>query len=261
MLKLHELSKSFGGVHALEGVCFELVQGEILGLIGPNGAGKTTLFNVVSGIMPPDRGRVELEGKDITRLASHKIAARGILRTFQNLSIFDEMSVLENMMVGNHLLGRAGILSAALKHPWERREEKRIRECALGLLSEIGMKDLADLPARSLPFGKLRMLELGRALCAKPRILLLDEPAAGLNRRETDELASFLAGLRKKQVTMIVIEHDMSLVMEISDRVVVLDQGKKIAEGAPREVQQDKAVLAAYLGEEDWIKTLGRGNA
>jgi len=261
MLKLHEISKSFGGVHALEGVSFELKRGEILGLIGPNGAGKTTLFNVISGILPTDRGKVELEGKNITGFASHLIARKGIFRTFQNLAIFDEMTVLENLLVGNHLLGRAGVFAAFFKTPWERKEEARIRSRALGLLKDIGLADSTNHPARSLPFGKLRMLELGRALCPNPRLLLLDEPAAGLNQRETEELAGFLAGLRQKEITMIVIEHDMSLVMELSDRVVVLDQGRKIAEGAPREIQQNKAVLTAYLGEEDWIKTLDKTHA
>jgi branched-chain amino acid transport system ATP-binding protein len=261
MLKLSDISKNFGGVHALEGVSFEHKRGEILGLIGPNGAGKTTLFNVISGIIPPDRGRVEFEESDITRSASHIIARKGILRTFQNLSIFDEMTVLENLMVGNHLLGKAGLFSAFLKPHWERREEKMIQSRARDLLKEVGLLDVADSPARSLPFGKLRMLELGRALAANPKVLLLDEPAAGLNQRETEELSSFLSGLRKKEISMVVIEHDMSLVMELSDRVVVLDQGKKIAEGSPRDVQQNQAVLTAYLGEEDWVTTLRKSNA
>jgi len=261
MLKLHEISKSFGGVHALEDVSFELKRGEILGLIGPNGAGKTTLFNVISGIIPADRGRVELEGKDISRFAPHLIARMGIFRTFQNLAIFDEMSVLENLMVGSHLMGNAGILAALLKTPAERKEEAAIRARALALLKDIGLNDFANQPARSLPFGRLRILELGRAVGANPVILLLDEPAAGLNQRESEELTDFLAKLRQKQITMIIIEHDMSLVMELSDRVVVLDQGRKIAEGAPREVQQNKAVLTAYLGEEDWVKTLRKPHA
>jgi branched-chain amino acid transport system ATP-binding protein len=256
MLELLEIGKSFGGVRALDSVSFGLEQGEILGLIGPNGAGKTTLFNVISGIFPPDQGQVRFEGKDITRLASHKIAGLSIFRTFQNLSIFDEMTVLENLLVGNHLVGRAGMFSAFLKTPWERKEEKMIRMRAMDLLERIGLAHTAQMQAKSLPFGKLRLLELGRALAAGPKLLLLDEPAAGLNQRETGELAVFLAGLRKKKITIIVIEHDMSLVMELSDRVVVLDQGKKIADGHPREVQQNPAVLTAYLGEADWIKSL-----
>jgi len=258
MLELVEIGKSFGGVRALDNVSFALEQGEILGLIGPNGAGKTTLFNIISGIFPPDQGRVRFQGKDITRLAAHKIARLNIFRTFQNLSIFDGMTVLENLLVGNHLVGKAGIFSAFLKTPWERREERMIQRRALNLLAEIGLAAAANLPAKSLAFGKLRLLELGRALAAGPQLLLLDEPAAGLNQRETEELMAFLAGLREKEITIIVIEHDMSLVMELSDRVVVLDQGKKIAEGRPREVQQNPAVLTAYLGEDDWIKSLRR---
>ncbi len=258
MLKLENIRKSFGGLKALDGVSFEVNPGEILGLIGPNGAGKTTLFNVVSGIFPSDSGSVFFQRKNITRLPTHQIARLGIFRTFQNPSIFEAMSVLENLMVGNHLQGRAGFFSAIFKPPWERKEEQRMREQAQAVLKGIGLSDSADAAAGSLPFGKLRMLELGRALCAEPHLLMLDEPAAGLNQRETEDLTNFIAGLRAKKITIVVIEHDMSLVMGLSDRVAVLDQGRKIAEGAPQAVQHNPAVLKAYLGEEDWIKSLRR---
>jgi len=234
MLRLNDIAKNFGGLRALDRVALEVRPGEILGLIGPNGAGKTTLFNVVSGILAADAGAVFFQERNITRLPPHAVARLGILRTFQNPSIFETMTVLENLMVGNHLQGRAGFFSAVFKLPRERREEREIRDRAWAVLEEIGLADAAETAAGGLPFGKLRMLELGRALAAEPVLLLLDEPAAGLNQRETEGLAEFIAGLQKKKITMIVIEHDMSLVMGLSDRVAVLDQGRLIADGAPQ---------------------------
>ncbi len=258
MLRLDEIAKSFGGLKALDQVGFQVQPGEILGLIGPNGAGKTTLFNVISGILHPDSGKVFFREQNITGLATHQIAKLGLCRTFQNPAIFEEMTVLENLMAGYHLQGRSGFFSAILKPPWERKEERSIRERAMEMLSEIGLKGSAQAGAGSLSFGKMRMLELGRALCSHPELLLLDEPAAGLNHNETEELAEYIGRLRSRKITIIVIEHDMSLVMDLSDRIVVLDQGRKIAEGAPKEIQRDPAVLKAYLGEEDWIKSLRR---
>ncbi len=256
MLRLDNIKKSFGGVKALDGVSFQVEKGEMLGLIGPNGAGKTTLFNIICGLLSPEQGKIYFENQEITGRAPHRIAQMGIQRTFQNLAIFKEMTVLENLMVGSHLMGKAGFFSAIFKLPWERKEEKEILKRAWQALEEINLKKYAHLPAHHLPFGKMRLLELARSLCAHPRILLLDEPAAGLNQKETEELCQFLSLLRQKEITMVIIDHDMDLIMETSDRVIVLDQGRKIAEGTPGEIQRNPLVLKAYLGDESWYQSL-----
>jgi branched-chain amino acid transport system ATP-binding protein len=249
VLELQTISRSFGGVHALSSVSAELGEDEILGLIGPNGAGKTTLFNIISGLQRADQGKILLRDQDLTELPAHRIARAGIGRTFQNVRIFPELTVLENAMVGRHSRSRAGLLRAMLKLPFERREEKQVRQYCLKLLEELGLDDRASEPAANLAFGKMRMLEIARALASDPQVLLLDEPAAGLNRTETDRLAETIQAIRDRGVAIILIEHDMRLVMEISDRVVVLNQGAKIADGPPRQVQNNPEVTAAYLGE------------
>jgi branched-chain amino acid transport system ATP-binding protein len=249
MLRLQGITKVFGGLIALEEVSFSVEDGTIIGIIGPNGAGKTTLFNIVSGIYPQNSGNVYLGGKDISRFAPEKLARLGLVRTFQNVELFGQMTVLENVMVGLHTKSKSGILSCAFKLPGHIREEKYIRERGLQWLEFTGMVDSAEVTAGNLPFGKGRLLEIARALALEPRMILMDEPAAGLNSRETIGLAVLIRRIRESGVTVVLVEHDMDLVMDVCDAVVVLNLGRKLAEGTPREIQENTAVIAAYLGE------------
>lgn len=249
MLKVSSLTQRFGGITALEDVTFSVRKGEITGVIGPNGAGKTTLFNIVTGIYTQTSGSVALEGADISSQPAEKLAARGLVRTFQNIELFGNMTVLENVMLGLHTGSSCGLISCMFKMPWHLREERQIRNIALEWLDYCGISDLADQKASNLPFGKGRLLEIARAMAVKPRILLMDEPAAGLNNRETVELAMLIRRIRGAGVTVVLVEHDMELVMDICDRIIVLNLGKKLAEGTPREIQENSAVIAAYLGE------------
>jgi len=250
VLRTELLSRHFGGVRALSELDLEIRGGLIQAVIGPNGAGKTTLFNVISGVIPESSGRVFFLDEEITGLPTHVIAARGLTRTFQNLRLFSEMTVLENVMVGMHLRSRGGFLASAFKFPWVLTEEKRIREESMKWLSFVGMDQHAQLIAGRLPFGKQRILELARALAVQPSLLMLDEPAAGLNLKETEDLAELILRIKKNGITVLLVEHDMDLVMTISERVMVLDQGAKISEGSAEEVRKDEKVLKAYLGEE-----------
>jgi len=252
VLGVEDLSISFGGLAALSGLGFEVREREIFALIGPNGAGKSTVFNVITGLYRPSRGRVRLDGDDLLALAPHQIARRGVARTFQNTEVFRQLTALDNVLIGRHTHLRAGVIRGALWLPGVGREEALAREAALALLARLGLGDVAGVEAGSLPLGAQKRLEIARALAAEPRLLLLDEPAGGLNPTETQTLMAVIRGLRdESRLTIVVVEHDMELVMGISDRVAVLDHGRKIAEGRPGEIASDAAVVEAYLGSED----------
>jgi branched-chain amino acid transport system ATP-binding protein len=251
VLELFGITQRFGGVTALEDVSFSISKGDITGVIGPNGAGKTTLFNIISGIYQQTAGTVFLEGQDVTGLPPEQLARRAMVRTFQNIELFGGMTVRENVMVGMHTKSSSGLLACALKMPWSMKEERRIKKEALQWLDVTGIADLGDVLAGNLPFGKGRLLEIARALAVEPRIILMDEPAAGLNSQETVLLAQLIKRIRDMGITVVLVEHDMELVMDICDRIVVLNLGKKLAEGTPREIQESPEVIAAYLGDDD----------
>jgi len=248
LLEIDKVFKAFGGVQALNDISFSLNPGSITGLIGPNGAGKTTLFNLISGVFPADKGKIVFNRTWVKNQKPHKLVEIGISRTFQNVELFESMTVLENIQVGQHTQTRCGMLGSILRFPWVAAEEKKAHDFAMELLDFVGLNGHADKTSGDLPFGWQRLLEIARALASAPKLLLLDEPAAGLNIVETMQLGDLIRKIRDQGVTILLVEHDMSLTMEISDWIVVLDQGKKIAEGSPRTVQADEAVIAAYLG-------------
>ena len=249
MLRLDGINKIFGGLIALEDVSLSVIRGSITGIIGPNGAGKTTLFNIVTGLYAQTSGQVYLGEKNISFLAAEALASLGLVRTFQNVELFGQMTVLENVMVGLHTKSKSGIFSCAFKLPGQIREEKYIKKKGLKWLEFTGLADLADLTADSLPFGKGRLLEISRALAVEPQIILMDEPAAGLNSRETIELAGLIRRIKELGITVVLVEHDMELVMDICESIIVLNLGKKLACGTPREIQENSDVIVAYLGE------------
>jgi branched-chain amino acid transport system ATP-binding protein len=250
ILETRGLHRSFGGLQAVKDVGFSVPRGVIKAIIGPNGAGKTTLFNLIAGTLMPHAGEVCFCGRDITARKPHLIAALGIARTFQTTRLFGQMSVVENVMVGRHPRTRSGFLAGMLQLPRVWREERESRSKALAILEYLGLADCAGQIAGSLSFGRQRLVEFARALATEPTLLLLDEPAAGLNIYETQRLSGLILKIRARGVTCLVVEHDMSLVMNISDEIVVLDQGQKVAEGPPREIQRNPEVIRIYLGDE-----------
>ncbi|WP_119307823.1 ABC transporter ATP-binding protein [Cohaesibacter haloalkalitolerans] len=251
LLQVEGLGISFGGLRAVNDVGFSASAGEIVSVIGPNGAGKTTLFNMISGVYLPDRGRVMLDGQDVTRFEPHLLARMGMTRTFQNLQIFQDMTVLENVIVGFHLAERGHLLADLLALPGTKRRSAEVREKAMALLTRVRLDKAAEQVAGNLSYGALKRLEIVRALAMSPRVLLLDEPAAGCNAVETEEIDAFIAELAATGIGILLVEHDMKMVMRISNHIVVLDHGEKIAEGKPDEVSRNPEVISAYLGTVD----------
>lgn len=251
ILEVNRVNRSFGGLRAVNNVSFSVQKNTIKALIGPNGAGKTTLFNLVSGMLPPDSGSILFNGEPVHGLKTYQIASKGIARTFQHIRLFPKMTALENVMIGRHTHSRAGFIPGMLSLPWTWREEKQIQQKSLEIMDFLGMTEFAGSEATSLAYGQQRVVELARALACEPALLLLDEPAAGLNMRETAEMAHLITKIKGMGITVLIVEHDMSLIMDISDEIVVLSYGEKIADDVPLAIQKNSEVIRIYLGEAD----------
>jgi branched-chain amino acid transport system ATP-binding protein len=251
VLEIKKISKNFGGIQALTDVSFSIEQGEVLGLIGPNGAGKTTMFNMITAMFSPSSGEIVFTGQSLSGLKPHEITKRGICRTFQNIRLFSELTVRENVMVGNHCRLTTGVLQSVFRTKYQKQEEENVLKSSDEILEIVGLSEYSQTIAKNLSYGQQRRLEIARALASRPALLLLDEPAAGMNEKETNDLFDLIKKIQALNITILLIEHDMPLVMRICSRIVVLNFGKKIAEGTPSSIQNNKEVIEAYLGVEE----------
>lgn len=250
ILEVKNLTKRFGGIVAVNDVSFSVEQGKIVALIGPNGAGKTTLFNMISSVLPPTEGEVWFFSEKLNGVPVHQLAYKGLTRTFQNLQVFGNMTVLENVMLGVHPHMKTNVFNAAFKFPIVKSDEERAKELAMNALKKVGISHVANQKAGNLPYGLQKLLEIARAIVSEPKLVLLDEPMAGLNDGESTKLSNILLDMKKDGYTFLFVEHDMNTVMKIADKIVVIDFGNKIAEGTPEEIKRNPRVIAAYLGEE-----------
>ncbi|PIC70102.1 MULTISPECIES: ABC transporter ATP-binding protein [unclassified Sporosarcina] len=251
VLEIKKISKNFGGIQALTDVSFSVEEGEILGLIGPNGAGKTTMFNMITAMYPPSSGEISFIGNPLSNLKPHQITEKGICRTFQNIRLFSDLTVRENVMVGNHCRLKTNVMQSVFRTKAQKAEEARVLATADEILEVVGLADDKETIAKNLSYGAQRRLEIARALASRPKLILLDEPAAGMNEKETNDLFNLIKKIQTLDITVLLIEHDMPLVMRVCSRIIVLNFGKKIAEGTPSSIQNNKEVIEAYLGVEE----------